>query len=237
MIGRVGDPVALLAEPGAAFGSGSAVQAARLANPRFQVAQRQALAARIGRVQGNGHLQRLVASLGVATEPLEEPATSIPSTEPLEEEVTSSPTMGPRLPVAHSEPKDVSPEQRPPPVLVPVDPSRAGACVICNGGDFDVWINPAMPACTHDCMTQHEEKHIVDFMADDDYKDKCLSTPDGETFYYNSMDDARRFEHPAIDIEIACIEEQLKTETDEENEKILKRRAEVVLPRYRESFG
>jgi hypothetical protein len=39
-------------------------QAARLSNPRLHGAQRQALAMRIGRVQGNRHLQRVVASLG-----------------------------------------------------------------------------------------------------------------------------------------------------------------------------
>lgn len=45
------------------FGSGSlAVQATRLNDPRLAPVQRQALAARIGRVQGNGHLGRVVAA-------------------------------------------------------------------------------------------------------------------------------------------------------------------------------
>jgi len=259
VIGQSGDPVALSADPGIAFGSGSVTgQAVQLASPRWQLAQRRALASRIGRVQGNDHVKRLVASLGVATEPLEEEVTTIPSTEPLEEEVTTIPstepleeevtspvTVGLRLPVAqregvlvtHSKPKDVSPAQRPPPVLVPVDASRAGACVICNGGNFAVWINPAEPTCTVACMRKHEEKHIADFKADDAYKNKCASTPDGETFYYASAADAKRFEHPAIDIEIACINKQLETETDEGNKKILKHRAEVTLPAYRRSFG
>jgi hypothetical protein len=38
-------------------------QAARLGDPRLQTVQRQALAAQIGRVQGNRHLQRVVVSL------------------------------------------------------------------------------------------------------------------------------------------------------------------------------
>lgn len=48
----------------AAAGSGSSeAQAARLADPRWQSAQRQALAGQIGRIQGNRHLQRTMASL------------------------------------------------------------------------------------------------------------------------------------------------------------------------------
>lgn len=62
------DEVAGLAQlrgsPVAAVGDGTIqTQAAWLGNPRLQNTQRQALAAQIGRVQGNKHLQRVVASL------------------------------------------------------------------------------------------------------------------------------------------------------------------------------
>jgi hypothetical protein len=58
------DLAALLRGPDGAFGAGSFEnQAARLGDPRLTIVQRQALAAEIGRVQGNKHLQRVVASL------------------------------------------------------------------------------------------------------------------------------------------------------------------------------
>jgi outer membrane protein OmpA-like peptidoglycan-associated protein len=48
---------------GAGAGDGLQAQAARLGNPGLQLAQRQALAAQIGRGQGNQHLQRVMASM------------------------------------------------------------------------------------------------------------------------------------------------------------------------------
>jgi hypothetical protein len=54
--------------PMAAAGDGTIEgQAARLRDSRLQTAQRQAMAAQIGRVQGNKHLQRVVASLKLGT--------------------------------------------------------------------------------------------------------------------------------------------------------------------------
>ncbi len=60
-----GDLAGLAALPGgpltAAGGSTVQAQATRLGDQRFQTVQRQALAARVGQVQGNGHLQGLIA--------------------------------------------------------------------------------------------------------------------------------------------------------------------------------
>lgn len=47
----------------AAYGDSFYIQAARLDDPRLHTEQRQALATQIGRVQGNRHLQRVIASL------------------------------------------------------------------------------------------------------------------------------------------------------------------------------
>lgn len=56
--------VHLPVEPIAAFRGGSpGIQVARLGDPRLQTIQRQALAAQIGRRQGNRHLQRIIASV------------------------------------------------------------------------------------------------------------------------------------------------------------------------------
>lgn len=56
--------------PVAAAGDGTILgQAGRLGDTRLQSAQRQALAAQIGRLQGNGHLQGVLASLKRAEEP------------------------------------------------------------------------------------------------------------------------------------------------------------------------
>lgn len=73
-------------------------QAARLADPRLQTVQRQDLAAQIGRVQGNQHLQRVVASLAgderAAVQREDNPTEAItapPGTETTEEQMSSSP--------------------------------------------------------------------------------------------------------------------------------------------------
>ena len=62
---------------------GSTVQAraARLGDPPLQTAQRQDLATQIGRVQGNRHLQRVVASLKQAEETSPVQPHNIPTTE------------------------------------------------------------------------------------------------------------------------------------------------------------
>jgi len=66
--GPAGDLISLAELPGgvisAAAGDGAVqAQAARLGDPQVQSAQRQALATRIGRVQGNGHLRGVIASI------------------------------------------------------------------------------------------------------------------------------------------------------------------------------
>jgi hypothetical protein len=61
----------LLWGPRGIFGAGSVEnQAARLGDARLLTVQRQALAAQIGRVQGNRHLQRVVSSLKRDEEPI-----------------------------------------------------------------------------------------------------------------------------------------------------------------------
>jgi len=65
--------------PIAAAGDGSVgVQAAWLRGPFVQTAQQRALAAQIGRMQGNGHLRRVVASLKQDREPAAVPVASPP---------------------------------------------------------------------------------------------------------------------------------------------------------------
>jgi len=130
---------------------------------------------------------------------------------------------------------------KPPPVMVPVDASRAGASVVCTGGstDYRVWMNPTSPACVVPCMTRHEEKHIADFKADPAYTPavKCASMPDGETFTYASTADAKRFECAASDVEIACITNQLTTEKDDACKTMLTTRKTVTLPNYKAGFA
>ena len=271
----VGDQIGPLAEMGAPFRNGSAGQAAQLGNSSWQVAQRQTLATRIGRVQGNAHLQRLVASLRVSTEPLEEeaasPAMMVASEPPTEmpEEEAASPAM-----MVASEPPTEMPEeeaaspatasvaanaasglfvldaaeksdpaidlgsrQLAAPVLAPTGCENAGGCVYCDGGALKAWVNPSEPACVKPCIQKHEDKHVADFKADSVYKDKCSSTTDGHGVTYNSRADQTKFELPAIDLEIKCLKEKLKTETDTNNKKIIKKRAEVTLPAYRVACG
>jgi hypothetical protein len=126
---------------------------------------------------------------------------------------------------------------------VPVDPSKAGACVIVKNNKFDTWFNPSEPKCIFGGMKIHEEKHITDFSADPNYKDiptKGSSwggkVPDGETFYYRNNADAKKFEHPAIDLEIGWLNEQLKTNLSESDKKIVTNRATKTLPDYKNSF-
>ena len=126
---------------------------------------------------------------------------------------------------------------KPPPVMVPV-PS-GGACVIVRGGAFDVWISPGEPACVLGGMRLHENKHITDFQADSYYNaiPSSGTIPDGETFYYRNMDDARRFEHAAIDVEMEWIRGQLTGSPAPADRTILENRLNVTLPAYRASFG
>jgi hypothetical protein len=127
----------------------------------------------------------------------------------------------------------------PPPVMVPV-PASAGASVVCKGhNSYEVWQNPSEPAWAQPCETKHEQKHIEDFNADPNYKAtvKCPSLPDGETFTYASMADAKRFECAASDVEIACLTDQIAKETDEGNRKGETTRRDVTLPNYKKGFG
>jgi hypothetical protein len=125
-------------------------------------------------------------------------------------------------------------------VLSPPDPSSAGAAVICKGQNkYEVWVNPSSSACAVPCMKKHEEKHITDFEADPDYKaaTKCKGSAEGDVVVYNNDADAKRFECAASDVEIKCIEEQLKTEKDENCKKTLATRKDTTLPNYKKRFG
>lgn len=63
--GRYSTPTALLRGPGGVLGSGAVeTQIARLNDPRLSTVQRQALAAQIGRMQGNRHLGRVLQYSG-----------------------------------------------------------------------------------------------------------------------------------------------------------------------------
>ena len=139
--------------------------------------------------------------------------------------------------VKHAYPQNRDPNHKPPPVMVPV-PS-GGACVIVRGGAFDMWIGPNEPACVLGGMRLHESKHITDFQADPYYSTIPSSgtIPDGETFYYRNMDDARRFEHAACDVEMEWIRGQLAGNPAAADRTILESRLNVTLPAYRASFG
>jgi hypothetical protein len=192
-----------------------------------------------------GYLRQMAA-----TEPIEEEEMMIEgraaATEPIEEEemmVESRDTMA-------SYPGMVSANQNLSPVLVPVNPARAGATVIVKDKKFDIWINPAASKCVVEGMRLHEQKHIDDFNADPNYKDiptKGLTwegpvkglVPDGETFYYRNDEDAKKFEHAAIDLEIEWLNKELEDiyELSDSDRKIITRRATKTLPEYRKSFG
>ncbi len=185
-----------------------------------------------------------------ATEPVEEEeemmvGDCVTATEPVEEEEEMM--MGDRGTIT-SYPGIISTNQKLSPVWVPVDPSKAGACVIVKDKKFSTWFNPSEPKCIFGGMKIHEEKHITDFNADPNYKDiptKGLAwegpvkglVPDGETFYYRNNDDAKKFEHPAIDLEVGWLNEQLKTNLSESDKKIITNRATKILPDYKKSFG
>ncbi len=168
------------------------------------------------------------------------------ATEPIEEEEMMVEDRGTVTQQTIHYPDGIIADQRLSPVLVPVNPARAGATVIVKGEKFGIWINPAASKCVVEGMKLHEQKHIDDFNADPDYKDIPTEgsswggkVPDGETFYYRNDEDAKRFEHPAIDLEMEWLNEQLKDiyELSESDSKIITKRVTKTLPEYRKSFG
>jgi hypothetical protein len=193
--------------------------------------------------------EMVVEDRSTATEPVEEEEEMVgedvvAETEPGEEEEEM---IGDRGSIVNYS-GIIGAKQKLSPVLVPVDPSKAGACVIVKDKKFDAWYNPSEPKCVLGGMKIHEEKHIADFQADPNYKDiptKGLTwngpvkgpVPDGETFYYRNSEDAKKFEHAAIDLEIAWLNEQLKTNLSETDKNIITKRATKILPAYRKSFG
>lgn len=115
---------------------------------------------------------------------------------------------------------------------VPVDASKAGGSVVCNKGNFLVWINPTLDPCVTTCARKHEEKHIADFTADPNYKDICKGIPDGETFNYRSCGDAARFEDAASDLEIDCLAKAIPG-ASAGCQKTMQTRKDVTLPNYK----
>ncbi len=100
------------------------------------------------------------------------------------------------------------------PVLTLPDPATMGGVVTVRGGSFVAWINPGEPACVRGGIEAHEAKHISDFEADATYRQIPTngSIQEGHCVYYLAPGDARRFEHPACDVEIAWLREQLANE-------------------------
>jgi hypothetical protein len=120
-----------------------------------------------------------------------------------------------------------------PPVASPPDPSQAAGSVVCQGGNMQVWVNPAdIGGCNEACIRRHEEKHIADFQADPNYKNICKGVPNGDTFNYRSCEDARRFETAATDVEIACIDAALPG-ASAGCKATMKNRRDVTLPNYK----
>jgi hypothetical protein len=119
--------------------------------------------------------------------------------------------------------------------LTPVPPSAGGA-VICRGGAMEVWIRPTEPAAVQPCERRHEEKHVADFQADPNYVNACQGIPDGEQFTYRNNDDARRFEHAATDVEIACLDAAIPGASAADRA-IMEHRRDVTLPAYKRSFA
>lgn len=147
-------------------------------------------------------------------------------------------------PVAEEEELQASPSNKQP-VMVPVDPSKCAGCVIVRNGRFDIYLNENTPDILMGGVIAHEIKHVEDFENDPDYM--TIPTlgpawmdgpiPDGETFYYRNMDDARMFENAAIDVEIAWLERALEQDLEPEDRRLVVHRKDVVLPAYRASFG
>jgi hypothetical protein len=204
---------------------------------------------------GNRYVQSLMESFTARDKNIIE---TVCSTEPIEEEEELAGTRGQASSdcLDYSVIADIDRERsrfslpdltggKPSRALVPVDPSRAGGCVIVKGNKFEAWINPSQPSCIVGGIEKHENKHISDFLADNNYKDIPTNgpswgeqpVPDGETFYYRNNDDAKRFEHAAIDIEIAWLDNQLKGNLSTQDKETVKNRKDVTLPAYRNSFG
>ena len=128
-----------------------------------------------------------------------------------------------------------------PPTLdgVPRDEDAAGMVWIKSSA-WAVWMASGNPSCIEGGVRLHEEKHVSDFKADPDYKDFPMKTGEsgeGKTIYYGSAADARRFEHPAIDIEIKWLKKQLEGNPSAGDKRIMENRANVVLPAYKASFS
>jgi hypothetical protein len=209
------------------------------------------------RTYGNHYVERLLNSAAIRPkldfippEDTYEPKlgylSRMAATEPIEEEEM----MVEDRSAITSYPGFISANQNLSPVLVPVNPARAGATVIVKDKKFGIWINPAASKCVVEGMRLHEQKHIDDFNADPDYKDiptKGLTwegpvkglVPDGETFYYRNDEDAKKFEHAAIDLEIEWLNKELEDiyELSDSDRKIITKRVTKTLPEYRKSFG
>lgn len=124
------------------------------------------------------------------------------------------------------------------PVMTLPDPATMGGVVTVRGGSFVAWINPGEPACVRGGIEAHEAKHISDFEADATYSQIPTngSIQDGHCVYYLAPGDARRFEHPACDIEIAWLREQLANEGLSAADRRIVTNRITVVQAYKASF-
>lgn len=236
---------------------------ALLGDPRFShpanAVQRARMVSELQRKYGNVYVQRVMESVNAqakltvngpddiyeqeadrVAEAVTGTISSPPQPEPEEEEVpvqmkTEPETAWQRL----QEQKLQAEPALTPPTLdgYPSQDTAAGMAVVRNRA-WAVWIADNVPACIREGVRLHEQKHVDDFNADPDYRDfpRTSGANNNQTMYYGSNADARRFEHPAIDIEIAWLRNQLEGDLSDADRRIIRHRQRIVLPTYRGSF-
>jgi hypothetical protein len=192
-------------------------------------AQRHQFAMQLQKTYGNRYIQRLVNG-----------NTASPIQPPVEEEENPVQTVaGPgaerqNLP----EKSPVQPALTPPTLDGYPDATRYGGMVVVRDNAWSIWINSStavVPDCIRNGVILHEQKHVADFSADAEYRNFPTTggASNGQTFYYGSSADARRFETAAVAVESAWIRNQLaRTDLSQSDRTILQNRVDRTLPNY-----
>ena len=191
--------------------------------------QRHQFVMQLQQTYGNRYIQRLVNE-----------NTASPIQPPVEEEENPVQTVaGPgaerqNLP----EKSPVQPALTPPTLDGYPDATRYGGMVVVRDNAWSIWINSStavVPDCIRNGVILHEQKHVADFSADAEYRNFPTTggASNGQTFYYGSSADARRFETAAVAVESAWIRNQLaRTDLSPSDRTILQNRVDRVLPNY-----
>jgi hypothetical protein len=223
--------------------------------------QRHQFAMQLQKTYGNQHIQRLVESLEAQSKLLvnnsndvyEQEADTVaeavtrtitsPVQQPLEEEEEEMPAQTIGQPETawqklQEEKLQVQPALTPPTLDNYPDPTRDGGMVVVRSNAWAIWINSDaayVPDCIREGVRLHEQKHIDDFSADADYRSFPTTggASDGQTFFYGSSADARRFETAAVGVESNWIRGQLgREDLTAEDRRILQTRVNQDLPNY-----